>query len=185
MNEFILKSLYKIMGAAVTIELQKPIDASDIKSIDSARKEVTRLRNLLGILANEDRGINSNALHNDDLCLGINEMEDLNRYIDEIIHIRIALQIRTQKARRKTRHYICKENKLGDLTTQEDNDYDHDDDGATSQTHCNIDYTATNDVENEELHEEEEYDDNDDDDDDDDDDVDSIIESKKEQKCIA
>ena len=41
------------MGAAVTIELSKPIDGSDIVSngtLDNARSEIIRLRSTLGII---------------------------------------------------------------------------------------------------------------------------------------
>jgi len=41
------------MGAAVTIELAKPIDGSDIisnGSLDHARSEIIRLRSTLGII---------------------------------------------------------------------------------------------------------------------------------------
>lgn len=108
------------MGAAVTIELQKPVDGSDIKStgqLDHAKAEITRLRGLLGHLAKdmETDGVIYDA---HDLCMGVNEAEDFNRCIEEICHIRKALQMSTQRARRKTRLYKCTESLLSDLTIQ-------------------------------------------------------------------
>jgi hypothetical protein len=60
------------MGAAVTIELQKPVDASDIiasKSLKVAREEVIRLRTSLGHLAVEN-GFSPPDLEANDLISG-------------------------------------------------------------------------------------------------------------------
>lgn len=95
------------MGAAVTIELQKPLDGSDIKSsgqLDTAKAEVTRLRRLLGQLAKES-GRQDMIYDASDLCLGVNVEEDFDRCISEICHIRKALQMNTQRSRRLTRFY--------------------------------------------------------------------------------
>lgn len=93
------------MGAAATIELQKPVDASDIisaGSVELAKAEVIRLRTSLGHLAKDSDFNNVLNLDGSDLIKG-NE-GDFDRCVDEISHIRKALQLSTQSSRRKTRH---------------------------------------------------------------------------------
>ena len=99
------------MGGAVSVELNKPLDASDIKhsnELSVARNEVIRLRSSLGHLA-KNAGYEQTSLVIDasDLCLGINDVEDFDRCINEIVHIRRALQLSTLSSRRSTRHYIA------------------------------------------------------------------------------
>ena len=94
------------MGAAVTVELSKPLDASDIRSTNSlvvAKNEIIRLRENLGHLAKNMPGFSQISYDASDLCLGVNEMEDFERCIKGIEHIRRALQLSTQKSRRQTR----------------------------------------------------------------------------------
>mmetsp|Transcript_21469 Transcript_21469/g.31138 ORF Transcript_21469/g.31138 Transcript_21469/m.31138 type:complete len:126 (-) Transcript_21469:117-494(-) len=96
------------MGAAASIELQKPTDASDIsstQSLDVARGEVCRLRELLGQYA-KDAGFSEVVYDASDLVHGYDEVDDFNRCIDEIVHIRTALRMSTQKSRRQTRGQI-------------------------------------------------------------------------------
>jgi hypothetical protein len=93
------------MGAAASIEMQKPTDASDISSTRSlvvAKNEVIRLRELLGQYA-KDAGFTEVIYDASDLVLGEDEQDDFDRCVDEIIHIRTALQMSTQKSRRQTR----------------------------------------------------------------------------------
>jgi hypothetical protein len=94
------------MGAAASIELKKPADASDIRELNSfsfAKSEVCRLRRDLGHLAKEHNV--QTALDEDasDIVFGDNEDEDYERCIREIVHIRGCLRLSTQGARRKTR----------------------------------------------------------------------------------
>jgi hypothetical protein len=93
------------MGAAAGIEMQKPTDASDISATGSlvvAKNEVIRLRDLLGQYA-KDAGFAEVVYDASDLVLGEDERDDFERCVDEIIHIRSALQMSTQKSRRQTR----------------------------------------------------------------------------------
>lgn len=93
------------MGAAASIEMKKPTDASDISSTGSlivAKNEVIRLRELLGQYA-KDAGFTEVIYDASDLVLGEDEQDDFERCVDEIIHIRSALQMSTQKSRRQTR----------------------------------------------------------------------------------
>ena len=93
------------MGAAASIEMKKPTDASDISSTGSlivAKNEVIRLRELLGQYA-KDAGFTEVIYDASDLVLGEDEQDDFERCVDEIIHIRTALQMSTQKSRRQTR----------------------------------------------------------------------------------
>ena len=92
------------MGAAASVEMVKPADASDIsslRSLDVARNEVMRLRRELGHLA-KSAGFADVVYDASDLVLGENEIEDFNRCIAEIVHIRAALRLSTaQNIRRK------------------------------------------------------------------------------------
>lgn len=95
------------MGAAVGIEMQKPMDASDIMmtgSLPTARGEVIRLREKLGHLAKQ-AGFGDVVYDASDLCLGVKDSEDFDRCIAEIVHIRSALQLSTQASRRRGRNY--------------------------------------------------------------------------------
>lgn len=96
------------MGAAVGVELERPVDASDILatgSLPTARGEVVRLREKLGHLAKQ-AGFGDVVYDASDLCLGIKESEDFERCIAEVIHIRSALRLSTQTSRRQTRAAI-------------------------------------------------------------------------------
>ena len=78
------------MGAAVGIELQKPLDASDIResgSLDIARGEVMKLRASLGKYA-ASAGFAEVVFDASDLVQGIDETEDFERCIAEVAHIR-------------------------------------------------------------------------------------------------
>ncbi len=93
------------MGAAVGVELNKPIDGSDILASDSllvARDEIVRLRLLLGHLAKEN-GFSEVVYDASDLVKGDSEKEDFDRCLEEIIHIRKCLQLSTQTTKRKER----------------------------------------------------------------------------------
>lgn len=95
------------MGAAASIESQKPTDASDIAESNSvivARNEVARLRKDLGHFA-RNAGFAEVVYDVSDLVLEENEKEDFDRCINEIVHIRKALRLSTQNARRRTRQY--------------------------------------------------------------------------------
>ncbi len=93
------------MGAAVTIELSKPADGSDIaatQSLEFATKEIVRLRSDLGYLA-QRYGMQVMPDNADDLIQGNDEQEDFKRVIAEIVHIRACLRLNTQSSKRRTR----------------------------------------------------------------------------------
>ena len=95
------------MGAAVGVEIQKPVDASDVLmtgSLATARGEVVRLREKLGHLA-KLAGFADVVYDASDLCLGEKESEDFDRCIAEIVHIRSALRLSTQSSKRSSRKY--------------------------------------------------------------------------------
>lgn len=95
------------MGAAASVELSKPVDASDIQSTNDlvyASAEVIRLRTSLGHLA-KLAGIDAVVFDASDILLGVNQDEDFQRCVQEIAHIRRCLQLHTQSSRRKTRLY--------------------------------------------------------------------------------
>ena len=93
------------MGAAVALELSKPVDAMDIiesKSLDHAKNEVIRLRHNLSHLAEK---YNMKVMTTDasDLVHGTNDIDDFNRCVDEVKHIRACLQLNTQASKRRHR----------------------------------------------------------------------------------
>ncbi len=93
------------MGAAVGIELAKPVDASDIKehgSLDVARGEVMRLRHLLGAFA-KGAGFAEVVYDASDLVQGNDEAEDFERCVAEVKHIRSALRLSTAGGKRRER----------------------------------------------------------------------------------
>lgn len=93
------------MGAAVTIELTKPADGSDIiatGSLQYAKNEVIRLRNDLGYLA-QKYGMQVMPTDADDLIQG-NDEEDFKRLVAEICHIRACLRLNTQSSKRRGRY---------------------------------------------------------------------------------
>jgi hypothetical protein len=93
------------MGAAVTIELSKPVDASDIRESGNfmfAQREILRLRNDLGYLA-QKYGMEVMPPDCSDIIFGINEQEDFERIVLEIAHIRACLQLNTQSSKRRER----------------------------------------------------------------------------------
>jgi hypothetical protein len=93
------------MGAAATIEIQKPADASDIlatNDLNFARSEVIRLRKDLGHLA-ASYGMEVLSMDASDLVLGHDLDADFNRCVDYISHIRKCLQLNTQSSKRQTR----------------------------------------------------------------------------------
>lgn len=95
------------MGASASVELTKPVDASDIKqsgNFEFAREEVIRLRKELGHLA-KDFGINIVIEDASDIVLGISVEDDFDRCIKEISHIRRCLQLSTQTSKRQKRKY--------------------------------------------------------------------------------
>jgi hypothetical protein len=96
------------MGAVASIEVLKPVDASDISqtgSLVAARAEVMRLRDRLGHLAKQ-AGFADVVYDASDLVLGVKESEDFDRCIAEIVHIRSALRLATQSQRRQTRSVL-------------------------------------------------------------------------------
>lgn len=94
------------MGAAVTVELTKPTDASDISQTNDltfARNEIIRLRKELGHLA-QAYGVNVLSYDASDIVLGENEEEDFQRCVREIAHIRQCLRLNTQQSMRQQRN---------------------------------------------------------------------------------
>lgn len=111
------------MGAAVTLELQKPIDASDILNtgdLTFAKNEVIRLRTSLGHLAKE-YGIEILDFSANDICLGQSSQEDFERCVKEVAHIRACLQLNTQQSKRRMRGGYQSNNNIDNLA--ESNDY--------------------------------------------------------------
>ena len=119
------------MGAAVTIELNKPVDASDIRASNNllvAKNEVIRLRKELGHLAsfgnynaaakgeinfyyfitcthlNRQLYCLSVVYDASDIVLGDDEQSDFDRCVDEVAHIRRCLQLSTQSSKRRNRY---------------------------------------------------------------------------------
>lgn len=93
------------MGAAAAFEMQKPVDASEIRAtgdLNVARSEVIRLRKALGHLA-RDAGFAEVIYDASDICLGTDEREDFERCVCEVAHIRRCLQLRPQSSTRRAR----------------------------------------------------------------------------------
>ena len=93
------------MGSAVSVELEKPADASDVRStgdLMTAKNEIIRLRHALGHLA-KGAGFVEVVYDASDLCLGENDADDFNRCVDEISYIRRALRLSTQSEKRRSR----------------------------------------------------------------------------------
>ena len=91
------------MGAAAGVEIQKPVDASEIRATGNlriAKDEVIRLRDLLGHFA-KDAGFAEVVYDASDLCFGDNEEEDFERCVEEVAHIRRCLRLRPQSAARR------------------------------------------------------------------------------------
>lgn len=135
------------MGAAVTLELAKPPDASDIREIGSlsaALSEVVRLRRQLGMLAAEYdarsggngegqlSALRSNLLVVDgsDLVGGASEEEAFERCVQEVAHIRQCLRLHTQSSRRRQR---CYDSSAGAAAALEEKHVD-DDCGSSSSS---------------------------------------------------
>jgi hypothetical protein len=124
------------MGAAVGVELNKPVDGSDILASESlllARDEIVRLRLLLGHLAKEN-GFSEVLYDASDLVKGMNEKEDFNRCLEEIIHIRKCLQLSTQTTKRKQRMNMLPTTIFTNIATLgEDNGVNIDEDDSDSE----------------------------------------------------
>jgi hypothetical protein len=120
------------MGAAASVEMAKPHDASDISStnLHVARDEVIRLRALLGQYARQ-AGFNDVVYDASDLVLGECEIREFQRCIDEVIYIRSALRLSTQKAKRNRRAVLTNiEEKKWDEKHEHDGE-NKDDDSST------------------------------------------------------
>ena len=134
------------MGAAVSFEMSKPIDANDILSTNSllfAKAEVIRLRQALGHLA-KLAGIEVVVYDASDIVLGENEDEDFHRCVREVSHIRQCLQMHTQSARRRTRISVCLPSNISDFKSEEKkSDYgSKDDDKHNSDSNSDSDSDA-------------------------------------------
>ncbi len=93
------------MGATASIELEKPVDASDILASDSlefAKSEVVRLRRELGHLA-AAYGVELLSYDASDIVLGRSDDDDFHRCVKEIAHIRACLQLNTAQSSRRNR----------------------------------------------------------------------------------
>jgi hypothetical protein len=137
------------MGAAATVELTKPIDASDILQSDDlnfAKHEVIRLRGELGHLA-KAYGVPILSFDASDIVLGEDRDEDFQRCVREIAHIRQCLRLNTQQSVRqqRTRNYqrqhssghIVPVREIGMIQeTKSDSKYDDekDDDSSSSES---------------------------------------------------
>lgn len=90
------------MGSAVSVEIFKPADGSDLVSFEAAKAEVVHLRATLGHLA-KDNGFTEVVYDASDLVHGIDEEADFTRCRDEVVHIRGCLRLSTQNAKRRNR----------------------------------------------------------------------------------
>lgn len=90
------------MGSAVSVEISKPADGSDMVSFEVAKAEVVHLRATLGHLA-KDNGFAEVVYDASDLVHGIDEEADFTRCRDEVVHIRGCLRLSTQNAKRRNR----------------------------------------------------------------------------------
>lgn len=118
------------MGAAASVEMSKPADASDISNTNliTAKEEVIRLRALLGQYARQ-AGFNEVVYDASDLVLGECEIREFQRCVDEVIYIRSALRLSTQKAKRSRRAVMTN---IEEKRWEEKNDgYDDKDDESS------------------------------------------------------
>jgi hypothetical protein len=98
------------MGAAASVEVLKPPDASDITETGElvvAKGEVMRLREVLGAYA-KDAGFAEIIPDASDLVKGENEKEDFDRCVAEVVHIRAALRLSTAAGKRRERNHAPK-----------------------------------------------------------------------------
>lgn len=123
------------MGAAASIEMEKPVDASEIRSTGSlivAKNEVIRLRETLGHLAKQ-AGMTEVVYDASDICFDVNEEEDFERCVEEIAHIRRCLQLRPQSVARRARgpyvqqHFAAETKSAGTADEPESEDSSDDD----------------------------------------------------------
>ena len=138
------------MGAAVTIELSKPVDGSDIieaGSFEFAKQEILRLRSELGYLA-QQYGMKVMPEDASDLIFGVDDEADFDRIVGAICHIRSCLRLNTQSSKRRTRY-----NDTNTTTTNSNHGYhstnedlrieskrnDHSDDSDTSSSDSEAD----------------------------------------------
>lgn len=93
------------MGAAAAVEVQKPVDASDIlatNDLEFAKSEVIRLRKELGHLASA-YGQEILSMDASDLVFGRDLDADFARCVEYVSHIRKCLQLNTQSSKRQSR----------------------------------------------------------------------------------
>lgn len=125
------------MGGAASVEMVKPLDASDIHatgSLEIAASEVRRLRGDLGHLAKQ-AGIDIVVYDASDILLG--DEGDFQRCVDEISHIRRLCALNTNTSRRKTRQYNMEDKPVFvepviDSNTHDDDGKDDDSDDTSS-----------------------------------------------------
>ena len=113
------------MGATVSVELFKPLNGSDVLNLDDARSEIIRLRTTLGSYAKQGGFSDELVLDASDLVQGSNEIEDFNRCLQEIIHIRKCLQLHTQHSKRQLRGRGYERKTIEDIANDQDNDDDN------------------------------------------------------------
>ncbi len=93
------------MGAAAAVEVQKPVDASDIlatNDLEFAKSEVIRLRKELGHFASA-YGQEILSMDASDLVFGRDLDADFARCVEYVSHIRKCLQLNTQSSKRQSR----------------------------------------------------------------------------------
>jgi hypothetical protein len=90
------------MGAAVSVEIGRPADGSDMTTFELARDELLRLRQSLGHLA-KDNGFAEVVYDGSDLIHGMDDQQDFDRCKAEVVHIRACLRLSTQNAKRRAR----------------------------------------------------------------------------------
>ena len=115
------------MGAAASVEAQRPADGSDLNDFFQSRDELLRLRQLLGHLA-KDNGFAEVVYDGSDLIKGVNESEDHERCKAEVLHIRACLRLSTQNAKRVNRMYAPQSFFLGDDTVRGKEEEEDDED---------------------------------------------------------
>ena len=109
----------------MSVELQRPVDGSDLPTLKEARDELLRLRQTLGHLA-QDNGFAEVVYDGSDLIKGVDEEADYERCKAEVVHIRACLRLSTQNARRRARPDYAPTS-FFDVADDEDEDEDEDD----------------------------------------------------------
>jgi len=114
------------MGAAVSVEIGRPADGSDMTTFELARDELLRLRQSLGHLA-KDNGFAEVVYDGSDLIHSMDVQQDFERCKAEVVHIRACLRLSTQNAKRRARPDYTPTSFFDAPEVDDDEDEDEDD----------------------------------------------------------